>query len=351
MNQPERRTTTPESALESVLKHVDHRHVLELSRHGVRLYEFLDELYSDGPTVRPIKKAKTIASLSSQLTAPVPDPVLLKLPDEPSWHHNLLSPQQVMDVAVQKLEQQPADDIESSEYRQRHPKLRLINLLDERSVDLTLDIPKLLVEKEIDLTWRLPETVTRSTTRVIGSLGISLTNLFQRATESIGVDAAQSAYLSLDELDHLEPFWLTIDGLNARYDIAAHTAVQLAERTQRKDPSSPERVLARIEQQVVERFNHTPYMSKEGIWLAQAPLEFRPLRSLDEAVEDTIIAIEQRGGALGIIRGTITTGNEGWIICITDGSGEPVVELHGHYDVRMAIENSWLRLADGFTQA
>lgn len=356
--------------IESTIRRLELSQTLLIQSSHVQLFEQLQARHpEEQPEMVLLDEAPSVASLV------FPQDTLLDIPekviDEPVFpetsFHRLMRPDQIVAAAEEALAlRQHTEEtervIECFNCRrygrtqpscyfckgigeiQRHPRLRLINHLTNQHADLTIDLPQMLVDGTVTPEWELQTSTTAGRLRTIGALGIALTPLFTKAAQSIGIDTQHTAVEDDEQyLDPLESYSLRINGLHMTYDHTTEKMTSHTIRSTKHEPVTPLIVLSHLEANALRHFNAGLYTGHDNELLARPPLNMRPLRQTTEALQDLTSAIETLGGSLWARWAHYGNDAHGIEFCIK-WAKQPDTKLACEENVRLGIENSWIRL-------
>lgn len=226
----------------------------------------------------------------------------------------------------------------------KYPYLILENEMSGEQRVLKLDVAALIDENEAGIEWggftKVYSEDNQSSEQI---LKINIADYIDRNIAEIGVDKHNAMMIWEEGLTTIPSSHSNTEALRAHFGKHrgnTKTGFHLGHEnmTAQEALENAQRGLARA-----HAWPRGKIKDEHGVAFAEQ-WTMRPLRPIEESLEDLKNAVAERGYTLGFSYSFIATGEVGPTWFVLGDGGEKLAKLDQDYDVRASIENAWLAL-------
>lgn len=224
----------------------------------------------------------------------------------------------------------------------KYPYIILKNEITGEERILKLDLATLIASGEVGLGWRGQEKIYQNDYQVSEKvLQFNVSAYIDKNIAEMGVDKANAARFAGNSLSRIESERANVTGQRASWR-KQDGIVKAKPHDSQSDAITTN--MLHDAQLSLARAYAWPYgkiKNDEGVAIAEEWV-LRPLRSLEETLEDLKTAVAHHGYTLGFTHSFIATGEVGPSFFLLERDGAPLQQLSNEYSIRESLENAWL---------
>lgn len=226
----------------------------------------------------------------------------------------------------------------------KYPSIILTNEVTGERSALKLDLAALIVNGEVDVEWGGYEKVYPHDFQASDKiLRFNVSAYIDRNIAHMGIDKENVIRISGDGVYQIESERANVTGRHAYWRKREDTISTSFNKGQ--DDMAAADVLAEAQANLARAYAwpRGKIKNAEGVVIAEEWV-LRPLRPIEDALEDLKTAVASYGYTLGFTQSFIATGETGPSFFLLDNEGNAVQQLSNCYYMRESLENAWLAL-------